>query len=82
MSAGAVPVVYGLGGPREIVVPDESGLQFTTADALVERTLELTTDGRLAQRLADGAKERAKAFSPEVFSERVRSLVAATLDRP
>lgn len=79
MSAGAVPVVYGQGGPREIVVPGESGLHFMTSDELVERTLQLVADRGLERRLAEGARVRAEAFSPEAFSDRVRSLVAATL---
>ncbi len=79
MSAGVVPVVYGRGGPKEIVVPGESGLHFLTADELVERTLQLAADDGLERRLAEGARSRAKAFSPEAFRDRVRSLVAATL---
>jgi glycosyltransferase involved in cell wall biosynthesis len=75
MGAGAVPIVVGSGGQREIVQHNVSGYHFRSLDDLVERTRLLAEDQGLRRRLAHAARQRAEEFSTERFAQRVRALV-------
>lgn len=69
MSAGAIPVVYGLGGPREIVEAGRNGFVFMTEEELIARTLEiihLDDDARMA--MAKETAESAHRFSEDRFA--------------
>jgi glycosyltransferase involved in cell wall biosynthesis len=67
MSAGAVPVVYGVGGPAEVVEHGVSGLHFRTLDELVERTYDLIGAPERLAVLRAAAVERARDFSLDHF---------------
>jgi glycosyltransferase involved in cell wall biosynthesis len=75
MSAGCVPIVYGVGGPAGIVEDGENGLHFFDVDELVEQTRLVIDDPNLRGRLADGAVRRAQDFSEEAFHDHVRAIV-------
>lgn len=79
MSAGAIPIVFEFGGPREIVEEGVSGFFFRTEDQLVSQTLELIAlpeDEQL--RLSLAAVHRSARFSSDVF----RRELLDHIDRP
>ncbi|MDP2290885.1 MAG: glycosyltransferase family 4 protein [Actinomycetota bacterium] len=76
MSAGAVPVVFGAGGPAEVVQHDVNGLHFHTIDELVQHTLRLVSDVELRARLSAAAVQRAHEYDRAHFEMSVRQLVA------
>jgi glycosyltransferase involved in cell wall biosynthesis len=82
MATGAVPVVVGRAGQREIVEHGVSGFHIDSVRELAERTRELVEDESLRRRLGAGARRRAEAFSADRFAERARSLVRETLAQP
>lgn len=74
MSAGAVPVVLGIGGPDEIVRHGVDGLKWL--DGPEEATLSLAENPALLRKLSANASERAAAFRPAAFDAKVASAVA------
>lgn len=78
MAAGAVPLVYSVGGPSEIVRNGVDGFHWSTPEQLARLTRQLIGDESLMKTLADSAMRRAADFTPEVFDERLRSLVASS----
>ncbi len=79
MSAGAVPVVLGRAGPKEIVEPGASGLHFEDLDGLVAATVGLLGDPDELSRLSAGAVARAEHFGLPAFAERLEAIVADTM---
>jgi len=75
MGAGVVPVVINAGGQREIVTEGKDGLLWDTLDELEEKTLRLANDEKLRVLLSKEAKETAKRFSKEKFSEIVNGFI-------
>jgi glycosyltransferase involved in cell wall biosynthesis len=75
MAAGAVPIVIGKAGQREIVEPDRSGLQWQTLAELIAQTRAVIADEALWQRLSVGAQERSRAFGADAFNRRVAELM-------
>ena len=75
MGAGAVPIVVGKGGQREIVQQDVNGYHFRSLGDLVTRTRRVAQDSALRQRLAAAARERANEYSTRRFAARVRAFV-------
>jgi glycosyltransferase involved in cell wall biosynthesis len=76
MAAGAVPIVIGRAGQREIVEPDHSGLEWLTLDELIAQTRAVIADEALWQRLSIGARERSRAFGRAAFEDRVQTLLS------
>jgi glycosyltransferase involved in cell wall biosynthesis len=79
MAAGAVPVVVGRAGQREIVEHGVSGFHVASERELVDRTRQLVADGMLRSGFAEAARARAESFSAERFTRRARALVGETL---
>lgn len=82
--ACATPVVASrVGGLQEIIIDRESGLLVPPgdADALAGAIITLLTDPALRQRLAQGARRRAEAFSIECRAKSLISLVEAVASR-
>jgi glycosyltransferase involved in cell wall biosynthesis len=75
MSAGAVPIVLGRAGQREIVEDGVSGYHFSTPSGLVARTWAVAHDPSLRARLAEAARRRARDFGPRQFEIRARKIV-------
>ena len=65
MSAGAVPVVLGIGGPDEIVRHGIDGYKWT--DGPEEATTWLAANPRLLQEMSRNATDRAAVFGPAQF---------------
>jgi len=82
MSAGAVPVVFGAGGPAEVVQDEHNGLHFHTLDELVQQTLRLVHDVALRTRLSKAAVQRAHRYDRGHFETSVRRLVADLVGQP
>lgn len=74
MAAGAVPVVFAAGGPKEVVRPEKDGLWWQSLPELENQTLRLIQDDSLRERLASAGRERAKLFSKERFCQEIGRL--------
>lgn len=75
MAAGAVPLVYGAGGPAEIVTHGANGCHWHDLGELASLTARLAREPGERVRLADSARHRAQEFSVGRFAEQVRGLV-------
>lgn len=75
MGAGCVPVVINAGGQKEIVTDKENGLLWNSLKELQEKTLQLINKPVLLKKLSLNARDRAKDFSYEKFSEAVHHLL-------
>lgn len=77
MSAGAVPIVHGTGGPAEIVHHEVDGLHFHAASELVEQTRWLIDGPNRRESLATAARMRSRNYTFDRFDARVAQLVDA-----
>jgi glycosyltransferase involved in cell wall biosynthesis len=75
MSAGAVPIVVGLGGLRETVRHGVDGFHFRTIAGLCSESLSLITDDSMRARMASSAERRAESFSVDAFQAGLRRLI-------
>ena len=77
MSGECVPMAFDAGGPREIITQGVDGFLYASVDELVTLTANILHPDAAARRQAIGhaASERARAFAPERFSERVREVL-------
>ncbi len=67
LALGTPVAAMDTGGTREILTDGESGLIVRDAETLAEAVARLAGDRALRERIAAGARERARAFSPEVL---------------
>lgn len=74
-AAGAVPVVIGLGGQREIVTNNQNGLLWTTKAQLFESTLNLINNPTRMQKLSKAAIINSKRFSQEEFIKSYEEII-------
>ena len=65
LALGTPVAAMDTGGTGEILVDGESGLVVPSAAALGDAVARLVNDTALHARLVEGARERARAFSPE-----------------
>jgi glycosyltransferase involved in cell wall biosynthesis len=82
MSTGAIPIVYGLGGPREIVDFGRNGFFFTSEDELIAHTrhvIDMPEDQR--SQIGRVASESAQRFSPDRFANELLEHVRGLLNR-
>ena len=79
MRAGAVPVVFGGGGPAEIVSHGESGLIFKDADELVLLTAGLIRDLSRMEEMAKEAQTSSRRFGREAFDLGLMEVVEGVL---
>lgn len=75
MAAGAVPVVFGAGGQKDIVRDGTDGFLWENTDELVEKSQKIMKDKALFTSLSEAATVRARDFSMEKFRERLNFLV-------
>lgn len=77
MAAGCLPFVLGHGGPAEIVTSGYDGWTFKTLDELIEFTSRSVTvpDSQLEE-MRNRGRERAAAFTTEVFQAKWRTLLS------
>jgi glycosyltransferase involved in cell wall biosynthesis len=79
MAAGAVPLCFDGGGPREIVDHGEDGFLFQDVDGLVRSTVRLARDPALLAELSGRARARAARFARARFDAEVRSFFGAVI---
>lgn len=67
MAAGLAVVAADAGGPAEVITPGVDGLLYPPGDvaALATHLETLRDDAKLRERLGDGGRHRARAFTPE-----------------
>ena len=84
MSAGAVPLVYNGGGPREIVENGVNGFLWSDPDELVAQTRRLLKDSALREAMAARAATDSRRFGVQEFLDRMDAVIArlATTSRP
>jgi len=75
MSAGCVPVVINAGGQREIVIDGQNGLLWNSIEEFQLKTLELTKNDSLLNKLSERAMKSSKKFSKERFCLEINNLV-------
>lgn len=76
MSAGAVPVVFGAGGQKEIITDGLDGFFWRTPVDLLNITKKLIQDKNLRQKIAFAGRKKAVNFSEEKFRQHFESLIA------
>jgi glycosyltransferase involved in cell wall biosynthesis len=74
MAIGCVPVVIGRGGQREIVEDGINGFLCENLEEMVEKTVLLSQDGALCDRMAEAAVCRAREFSVDRFFARFQEI--------
>lgn len=74
-AAGAVPVVIGLGGQKEIVKNGVNGLLWTTKAELFEGTLNLINNPTKLEQLSKRAVLNSKRFSEDVFFKEYEKII-------
>jgi glycosyltransferase involved in cell wall biosynthesis len=77
MSAGAVPIVYGSGGQKEIVTDRMDGFWWHDLDELIAHTLNLTSNPSLRVEMSEKAILSSKKFGRQAFADKIDQLVAS-----
>ena len=77
MSYGCIPVVFGKGGPIEIVDDKKNGMHFLSTDELIEISSKLIsgTERQSIDSMRESSVSKSKLYSNEVFKEKVLKLV-------
>lgn len=75
-AAGAVPIVIGLGGQKEIVTDGKNGRLWTTKAQLYEMTLELISNKNKHQSLAQAAIKNSRRFSESTFFRKYEKIIS------
>lgn len=75
MGAGAVPVVFGAGGQREIVINGENGYFWNSLEELSDKTTNLIINKKLWEEMSISAVERSKIFSQEKFCKGLKAII-------
>ena len=71
MGVGAVPVVFGGGGQREIINDGKDGFLWYTKEEFIQKTKELMYDEKRWRTISQEALKKATMFSQERFCRRV-----------
>lgn len=74
LALGTPVAAMDTGGTREILVDGESGLVVSGAASLGDAVARLAGDEALRRRIAEGARARAEAFSPEALVPRYEAV--------
>jgi glycosyltransferase involved in cell wall biosynthesis len=82
MSAGAVPLVYDGGGPREIITSGVNGFLWSDPDELVSQTRRLIEDSALRDTMAARALADSRRFGVKEFLDRMDTVIARLATAP
>jgi glycosyltransferase involved in cell wall biosynthesis len=74
-AAGAVPVVIGVGGQKEIVIDGKNGLTWLTKAQLYEKTALIIKDQNLRTKLSASSIKSSKKFSVENFIKEYEKII-------
>lgn len=80
MAAGCVPIVFNGGGLPESVIHGRTGFLWRTLEELGAYTMQAARDRTLRERLAAAARERARYFAEDKFTDRLLNALAPVLD--
>lgn len=75
MDSGLVPIVVAKGGLTEIVTDSRNGFLWQSVDELVAKTQLLFSTKKDLVQMSLAAQESAKAFSKQIFEERLLNLI-------
>jgi glycosyltransferase involved in cell wall biosynthesis len=76
MAAGCVPVVAAYGGQPEIVEDECSGFLCRDMEGFVQRTVLLANAENLRMRMSQRARDRSRAFHPDIFTQQFRRRIS------
>jgi glycosyltransferase involved in cell wall biosynthesis len=75
MAAGAVPLVFGAGGQKEIIKNEVNGFLWEKPEELINQTVALIGDRKTLSRLSASAVARSKDFSYAQFQKEILKLL-------
>ena len=75
MSAGAVPIAFNSGGPREVIGPGINGFLWNTPIELMEATVRLTKDPQLFKSMSEAAVLRSRDFVVDQYLARMDDII-------
>ncbi|HCS79019.1 TPA: hypothetical protein DIV55_04735 [Patescibacteria group bacterium] len=76
MSYGCVPVVFGGGGQKEIVIHGKNGFIWNYESELVALTQKLFAEPQLTTKLAKAAHTSSASYGPEIFNLQLHEILA------
>jgi glycosyltransferase involved in cell wall biosynthesis len=79
MSAGAIPLAFRGGGPRETIADGTNGYLWTSPTELLGRTRELIANSALRQQMSDAAVERSRQLDKRQYLLRMDAIVSRML---
>ena len=75
MSAGAVPIAFNSGGPREVIDPGINGFLWNTPIELMEATVRLTKDPQLFKSMSEAAVLHSRGFVVDQYLARMDDII-------
>ncbi len=75
MAAGCVPIVFAGGGQKEIITNGVNGFLWKETTELAFKTIEVSKDDKLRDKIAQQAIQRSKLFSKEVFFQKLNEII-------
>lgn len=76
MSAGCIPILFGVGGTAELVEENVSGFTFLNEEDLINKTLEIiNADDEKKNQIRNASIKRAEMFSQKRFETELMSLL-------
>ncbi len=75
MAGGCVPIIVNQGGHKEIVDNKKNGFLWDSFDDLERITLDLVSNERSREKIAQKAQEKAKVFSQERFEKEILKII-------
>lgn len=76
MSAGAVPLVYGSGGQKEIVTDKVDGFWWADESELIRLTMDLARDASVREQMGQKSIDSSKRFGRQAFVDNIDQLIA------
>ena len=77
MAASTIPMVYGAGGHKEIVVEGQNGFLWSKPGQLLSLTKKLIKEKGLLRQISLKAREDSKKFSYEAFEEEFSRIISS-----
>lgn len=75
MSAGCVPIVYNIGGPKEIIENGNNGFLWNSTNELIEITEKIANDSIKARAVSKSAISSSKEYGYETFKKHVLQII-------
>lgn len=76
MSSGAIPIVIGKGGQKEIIEDKKNGFLCETIDDIVENTYSVIKNDTMKANMQKQARERAQYFNKEKFEKTLLEMIS------